>query len=438
MNRSSLSTSDYGNLFGESSQNPAKRLGANTIWLLLGRAGSHVLAILVTILIARRLGEAVLGQFAFVTTVLFVLNGVSTLGTDVLLVREIAAKRSFAAFPGALMIQLGLSTVMIVIVLFASPFLSSELGEANLALRVYSLALFPLAFYTVFGAALRGKERMALYSLVNLLAGLLQVIVIWLFVRPETDIVDLSILLLSIQLLAGLLTVGLAFFSLAGLKAIWNSKRTPVLNVVKAGAPIALFGLLATVYQRTSLYLLATMEGPSTTGWFSAALRVVEAPKFLHVSVLGALLPMMSQTHALSLCSRKLKDFSKIFSITWISLLALSTLAAALLFAFGSPIISMLFGERFGPSVEVLKILSWGLIPFTVSQYLGVRLLAAGRERQIVIALGIGLAALVILSLAWIPTWGSTGAAWAAVAAESVHAIIYLFLWNLQFLRPRN
>ena len=71
-----------------------------------------------TILVARYLGDAGLGQYAFIAAVMFVGNVISTFGMDTLLIREIAARRSAdtPTLTAALLIQLALSLLFISII----------------------------------------------------------------------------------------------------------------------------------------------------------------------------------------------------------------------------------------------------------------------------------------------------------------------------------
>ena len=57
---------------------------------LAARLGAQALGLLFTAVLARALGEAGLGQFAFISAVLLIGNAVTTFGLDTLLIREVA------------------------------------------------------------------------------------------------------------------------------------------------------------------------------------------------------------------------------------------------------------------------------------------------------------------------------------------------------------
>ena len=410
-----------------------ERIGANASWLLAGRAVSQLLTILVTILIARRMGDAVLGQYALISSVIFLFNGISTLGTDVLLVRESAARRDFSYFVPALVVQLAISAVAILLIYAITP-LWAQQADVIAPMRIYSLSLIPLAFFTVFGASLRGKEEMGAYSILTVLLLLLQVVGILLLPRKLTGIGELmAILLFAHVAVAGVAAI-LASAKLPDLKTIWRTNREPIGNVLRGGAAIAAFGILATAYQRLSLYFVGSMLDAASTGWFAAALRVVEAPKFVHVAVLSALLPTMSQAHV----SKEGEQYARVFGLSFGGLAAFSAAFAVVVFLFAAPLTWFLFGAEFAATAEVLKLVVWTLIPFAISQTLATRLLAANQERKIIASLLAAIALLSFLCWLWIPGRGSLGAAWAMLLSEIVLAATLFAFWTRKTWRARK
>src|SRR5690348_10935688 len=95
------------------SATPLARLGRNSLWLLAARIGTQGLAVLFTVLLARRLGANGFGEYAFMAAVIFIGNTLTTFGTDMLLIRDIAARDDFSRLPAALFLQLALSVLFI-------------------------------------------------------------------------------------------------------------------------------------------------------------------------------------------------------------------------------------------------------------------------------------------------------------------------------------
>jgi len=394
------------------------RVGRNTIWLLIARLSTHGLLAAFTVLIARRLGEVGLGQYAFIASVMFVANALTTFGTDMLLIREIAGGSDLSRLPAALVIQLSLSVVFVVAINLLSPWLPNLDSLTKSALQLYSVALFPLAFFTIFTTALRGLERMDWYTLLNLVVSILQTVGAWIFVQSRDSIVSVAWVLVVVQFLAAGLAGGVCAISSPNFYRGWRFAWSPIPPLLKASAPIAWLAVLGMIYQRASIYQITALAGAAATGGFSAAARIVEASKTGHLALFGALYPVMAQAQQRS--QSTLKNSGRL-------LFGAAVLGAVLMALLAGPMVHILFGDGFESSIGALRVMAWQIIPYTVSTYLSLLLLATGRERWVGRALGVSVIVLIGLNVWWVPLAGIAGACWAVVVTETIQAILLLY-----------
>ena len=401
--------------------NETLRLGRNSLWLLAARVGAQILS-LFTILLARKLGSAGFGEYAFFTTVIFVGNVLSTFGTDMLFIREIAARDDLARLPAALWLQLSLSGLLIAGIILTAPALPNQRPAAMTALQLYSLALVPLAFYSIFTTALRGRQRMDLYALLNFAAALLQAAVVLIFVADGEGIVTLAWLLLGSQCLLTLLAGWMCTRHITAFWRGWRFSWADVRAVTTASTPLGALGFLGMFYQKLSVALLSTLSGAAPTGLFAASLRVVEASKSAHQAAFTSLYPMMSQDGA-----HPSGRATAAIRLSWRLLLAGAVVLALTLSLLAGPLVSLLYGTGFEAATPVLRILAWILVPYTVNSFLTLAFVAGGRARAVSLALTVSLLGLGLMSLVWIPAYGLEGAAWAALVAESLQAVALLF-----------
>lgn len=399
------------------------RVGKNSLWLLAARLGAQALA-LITLLLARKLGSVGFGEYVFFTTVIFVGNVFSTCGTDMFFIREIAADDDLARLPAALWIQLFLSGVLIAGVIFAAPRLPNQSPDAVLALQIYSLALIPMSFTSVFTTALRGKQRMDSYALLNFAGALLQALLVLFFINISiaNGLVLLAVLLLTSQFVAAFLAGWLCARQIDGFWMGWRFSWLDVRAVFAASASLGVLGLLGMFYQKLSLLLLTLLVGPLLTGLYAAAQRVVEASKVLHIAALTALYPLMAQAE-----SQSSESAAGALALSWKLLLAGSVALALSLSLLAAPAVDLLYGAAFASAVPVLRILAWALIPYTVSSFLTLALVASRRARAVGWALMVSLLGLALFSVWWIPAYGLAGVAWAAFSAECLQAFLLLF-----------
>ncbi len=396
-----------------------QRVGRDSLWLTAARIGAQVLA-LFTLLLARRLGNTGFGEYTFVITVIFIGNVLTTCGTDMYFIREIAGSGDLSRLPAALWIQLGLSVLFVAGTWTFAPLVPNQSSAAVLTLKIYSLSLIPMSFYSVFTTALRGMQCMAWIALLNLAGAVLQALVVLLFLAGVADgLVTLAILLLAAQVILAVLAGWMCSRQISGFWRNWALNWPDVGAVFAASALLGVLGLLGMFYQKAGLLLLSTLGGAALTGLYSSALRVVEAAKLVHVAALTALYPRMAQSESAGTVRLSFR-----LLLAWALALAvgLSLLAA--------PVVNLLYGAAFAPAAPVLRILAWALVPYTISAFLSLAFVASHRPRAVGWALTVSLIGLGFFSLCWIPAYGLIGAAWAALSAEILQAFVLLIQIN--------
>jgi len=390
----------------------------NSLWLLLARVGTQAANILFTIMLARRLGSAGFGLYAFIAAIIFVGNMLTTFGTDMTLIRDIAAHDDLSQLPAALLIQLGLSIGLILGIWFAVPVLPRQSVESILALRVYSFALIPLAFFTVFTIALRGKQRMDAYTGLNLAGSFLQLVSVLVFIRPNSNILTLAFLLLINQLIVSFIGAVICTSQIQGFWCDWHYSGKDVSLLLSASKHLAILTVIAMLYQRLSVTMISMLSGSVMTGLFSVSQRTVEGAKTGHAAIFTALYPAMA------------RDKNKSFHLPWILLLVSAGFVAITLSALARPIVLSLFGVEYEASIPALQILAWMLIPYTVNTFLTLRFISSKKEGPVLQASVAGLILLIALNIYWIPRTGLVGASGSILLAESLQAAMLFVHWR--------
>jgi len=402
----------------------SRRLARNSLWLLISRVGVQVCALIVTYSLAHRLGIERYGEYSFIAAALVIGNAVTTFGSDMYLIREIAAESSSSRLASALLLQLVLSSLFIVLIFMVSPYLPNQTPASRLALRIYGFVLIPLAFFTVFTSALRGWQKMDSYSWLNLAVSVMQVIAIWFFIPRAADIVALVRVLLSLQVVAAVLAGIFCIRYIPDFRAGWRFSIRATHRLFMDCLLIAIIAILGILYQRISFVLLSLLGNVVMVGSFSAAARVVDAARLGHIAVLTALYPAMTPANSD-------KDSAKTLHLSWLLLLLAAGGWSLILFILANPIVAIFFGAGYQQSVPVLKILAMSLIPYTVNSFLSLKFLAERRERVVLLALLVPLVLLVLMNLWLIPRSGQVGAGWAFLGVETLQACFLLFQWKI-------
>jgi len=392
-----------------------KQLGINSLWLLFTRVLTQGLSILFIAIVARNLGVRVFGQYAILASILYLGNVFTTYGVDVMLIRETARERRVTPLAStALWLQIYLS------LLWCSLFLIGSFAllplELTATLILYNLSLVPLAFYTVFSSILRAFERMDLFMGLNLCNALLQVLGAIALVKTSADLLLLCVWLMTAQVLTAFVGVLLCKTTIPTFSLRMKPVFGDVMELIHSGWRIALFSPLGLLSQRLNLFMLSALVGDVSTGWFSASARLVEGLKVGHFVVTNSLMPSMSRPAS--------PQQQAIHKFLLQGLLLWSFVVAIIVTFMADVIIKLIYGSAFVPSVDVLKIIVWVLIPYTFSVYFSLTLIMRGAEAVVLNANLICLVVAVGFYVLLIPLFGVYGAAWVTLAIEILQAAI--------------
>ena len=380
-------------------ENPVRR---NSFWLLFARITAQGLAILFITLIARNLGVESFGQFTLISTLVLIGNTFTNFGSDTYIIREVARTKQVAPLvPHALGLQLFLSILWIIATLFLAP---------SPPLLLYSLSLFPMAIFSVITASLRAFERMDLVWSLSLIHGFIQMI----SATIASDLWTLCLYLLVGQFLSTAFSYWIACVSLRNFSLFPTNNIFPLFKTI---FPFALLTLFLVLAQRLGVLTVSALLGDSATGIFSSVTRVVDGLKLGHYAILGALLPVIS---------REARESRESFRKGFVWLVSLCLLMAVSLSLFSKYVILILYGEKYISATNLLSLLGWSLIPYTISSFISYDLIARRQENILIKATANSLVVLLLLYLWLISAYHLAGAIYAALAGETIQAIIFV------------
>lgn len=381
-------------------------LQRNSVWLLLARFSVQGLAVIFVALTARRLEVSTFGQFSVIASLVLIGNTLTTFGTDTLLIREIARAGQVTRLVLQILgLQLSLSLLwwLGILILFRNP-----------PLWLYTLSLFPLAFFSVISAVLRALQRMDLFWTLNVGNGVMQILAGFLC----TDLWTLCIYLFIGHVLISVLAVILCRALLVPLdgNTPWDFRP-----LWKLAWPFATLAALTIVAQRMGILFVSALIGDAETGLYSAAARLVDGMKFGHYAVLGALLPMLSGAY-----SDSHRDFRHGFT----AILSLSLVMAGIVTLFSKPITLLIYGTGFEDAASLLIVTCWSIIPYTVSAFISVDLVSRRLESKLLKTSLYSIAAFAVLFPSLISLFELQGAAYAALIGETLQALIFFQAWS--------
>lgn len=399
------------------------KLSRNTLIVLVSNVGSAGLSFLLSVLIARALGDDGFGAYATVLAWVFPLAMLVEYGLGTLTTRDVARDTTQGGDYLLLLTaaRLVFGSVGMLLVIVAAPLLSDD-PVVVLGVRLSAPMVMILPFFSALTAIFRAHNVMYPLPWLNIGMLLAQVMLTALVFALGGGVIAaliVNVLTSAGQLVAAWLVYRWRFFTpatLTGWGAIWG--RTVAL--LRLATPFAFAGFFAVLQPRISVILLENLTDAATVGGFAAANRFIEAGRLIPNALFAALLPALSTlAHDSSLLTRTFRRVSA-------GLLAFGLLSAVIGSVLAAPIITLTYGAAFSAAVPLLQVLLWSLA-FNLLR--GGRTLywyALGREGFVNRVNGVILVLQIALSLWLIPQYGALGVASALVIVEAVAA---LWLW---------
>jgi O-antigen/teichoic acid export membrane protein len=204
----------------------------------------------------------------------------------------------------------------------------------------------------------------------------------------------------------------------------WNWSWAEIWMLLKDALPLALWGVFSIVYARTDQLMVQYFLGPAAVGYYSLAGRFVEN------WAIGASLVCVSFFPAVVTAAQISKDaYRKQLHRLYFLVFWCMAGAAAVTFVLGHPVIALLFGQAYLPSVPVLRVFIWMLLGIAL---LNVFIQWAINEKRLgLIAWSCGSGAFInaLLNPLLIHLVGINGAAWSSFISMPLGLVLTL-IWT--------
>ncbi|MEQ1692879.1 MAG: flippase [Gemmatimonas sp.] len=391
-------------------------VGLRFLKLGLGETAARVLAFIATVYLARTLGASIYGVLVAAMTVVMYLAFVADCGMEMLGVREVAARPHAIRemLPSILGARLLVASVLIAVTVILGLTVLPEPDGPVLA--AYSVTLVTVALGTRWVHLGLEQAGNASWS------------------RVLTDGTAAVIVLLTVHGPADLLRVPLAQILGEALGAIFLLRLLPaaarplglrlradaIAPLLRRSWPVVLHGLLGLAIFNSDFLFLRAMRGSAAVGYYAAAYTLISFFQNLGVAYTMSLIPSITRTRDDATSARHLFDGAMA-----------QVLAGGLPIAIGgilvaTPLVTLIFGPTYVPSVEPFKILLV-IVPVALLRNVAQGVLMAHERQDLMLrtvawALGVN----VVLNLVLIPRWGMSGAAAATLATEIVRTLLAL------------
>jgi len=365
----------------------------------------------VTVIIARSLGDTVYGQFAFILAFAQIWQVLADFGLTMIGVRELAThKENIRKYlNNFLALKLLASIITLSLIVLTVQFLDKPDFIKNL---IYVTGGY-IVLYTAaefLRSVFRALEKFKYEAYIKISQHLILLILIFLAASQHS----LSLMAwsyLAAAVYSVLLTLIVIWQRFSHFSLSWDNKLIKYL--IKEAWPLALANVFVVIYFRIDTIMLSIMKSDQVTGWYNAAYLLIFSLAFIAYVIMMSVYPKLSH-----LAKKSITETKKLYRQTLylIGLAGIFILGLAALIA--KYIIPLLYGDEFLPAVAIFYILTiavWFAYLANVWLY---TLNALGKQKIYTWSTAWGMILNLILNFILIPRYSYLGAAWATVITE--------------------
>ncbi len=261
-----------------------------------------------------------------------------------------------------------------------------------------------------------GKEEIAKYNKINIFRSVLQLITIIIFLLILRQRVFGAVISYVLTIIGITLFIILSIRKITKISLSFN--RRLFKDSIKYGLKCYFGNLAQFLNYRLDMFLVAAFLTPTAVGYYSIAVGIAEKLWMLPGAIATVLFPRISSLKDAEANNLTPRVARYTFLITFVTSLILAILA--------QPLIKILFGSAFLPSVTPLLILLPGIIALSGCKVLTADLAGRGKPQFGTYASFTSLGVNIPLNLWLIPKWGISGAAFASSVAYIIATIIVI------------
>jgi O-antigen/teichoic acid export membrane protein len=372
-----------------------------------------------SVLLLRHLGVVDFGRYATVTSLIAIVSGVTDAGLTALGLRDLSLRRPVER---AALLQnlLGIRLVFTPLGVLAAVLFTVAAGYGGtlvLGTAIAGAGLVLINAQATTMLSLSVDLKIGRVSAADVLRQASSLAAIGMLVAFGASLLPFFL----VYLVSGLALIA-ATPLIVGPHFVWwpAFDREVWRAVLRDMLPVGAAVVMGVIYFRVLIILMSLLAPGLQTGLFATSFRVMELIFGVPSLVLSVALPLLAiaanDRDRLRYMLRRIVESS----------LLVATFTVVMTVILAAPVLGLLGGSQYRAAAPILQIQVFAVIPLFFGQALQLGLLAVRRQRNLVVANGAALIAVVALGLSLIPVYHAKGAAVAAVAAEALLALILL------------
>jgi len=396
----------------------------NTFWLAASQGIERLGVFFLTVLLAWRLGDELLGKFAVCLSFAMLFSTVFDCGLATAVTREFAKDRQKEKAIGPLvLLKLLLGAAAMTIIIAIAIF--TRRGDIRILTIVLAGYVFAMEMVNFFYAVFRARQKMEAEALGRTLQIVLLVLLVGSVLLFYSSILYAGWAYLLAALIVAAVLAGMAGTKSGNFAGGFNNVSKTWYDFLRIGLFIALARGLGDVMMNIDSVMLGHYEMFSQAGWYNAAMRVNRLALFPMGLVSAAVFPALS-----SFAGKNNEMFRRLYLRWFRASIYIAAMVSAVIFSNAQHIIRILFPDEFTPAVKALQILIIMTIIVCIHTLYYHILLIYDKQKYIFAVMTAGAAVNIVLNYILIPKYGLYGAASATVVTHAVMLVLFALLMS--------
>jgi len=396
------------------------KIVANISWLFFDKLLRLGLGLIIIIWLARYLGPEQFGLLNFIIALIAVFSVLSTLGLNIIVVRDLVnhPNQLKETLGSAFILKLSAAVVLYVLSIITITLLRPEDNLSRTLVAILGLSLLFQSSEVIkfwFESQVQSKFIVWTENSCLLITAAIKIIMLW---QEAPLIAFVYIMLFESALIA------LALFYTYSKKVMnpinWNATKSRSIALLEDSWPLIISSAAWIIYTRVDQIMIGQMIDDQAVGYYSAAIKLSEVMNFLPLIIVSSIIPTIMKYRETN-PSRYTRDFQRIYDLAIGSMLFIA-LATTLL---SSWIIQILFGPAYEQASSVLTIHIWSAIFIAMATVSGRYLINEGLQKITMTRHILGVIINIPLNYIMIPIYGIQGAAISTLIALAASSYFF-------------
>lgn len=383
----------------------------NIAWLFFDKILRMGVGVFVVVLLARYLGPEQFGLYNYTTALIALFGAFSALGLNAIVTRDLVIKENKEKIlASAFGLRLLGSFVAYIALVISIYFLRADDTLAKSLTIIMGLTLFFGSSDIIkywFESQVASKYTVIIENTAFLIFAITKLILIYL--KVPLIVFGYVLVLETLFVCIGLFYI-YSYNSKSLKKWLFDAKEAKYL--LSESWPLIISGMAWVIYTKVDQIMIGQMLDDTQVGLYSAASRLSEIANFFPVIITFSVIPVI-----LKLKNENLKLYNERFQQLYYVIVSLMVILAIIVTFLSKFIISLLYGEEYLASAQVLSIHFWIVVCTTLAVISGRYLVNQGLQRLTMYRHLVGVMLNLPLNYFMIPLYGIEGAAIASLCA---------------------